>query len=462
MGAVLRFTGMDNVVTVTIGDIPPIRIMKTEPLQLTVETTRFNNESIVLAGNPEQNPALRAVVVSNLETHLTLSFSEEMDQAIVNGMPKGEWLDSRRYRVELADGLMGGNERVENSVSLIDFRSIRGNYTAVYDWNLGVHRVQPGVWRDVGTGEKIGWSPRDTFYETIIYSPDRNRYIGTAAIGRPDGDGDGYYYGIVLEERGQAPRFIETSVYLNILQQGSPVQWIDNDRILYADYRTIYEYSISTGERRILLERNGDEGGYHSVTYDRHAGQHHVMTHKYEETQDHKGQVVVNTYVYEELAKPAISEHLRSAVIGTSNGYMSYRMTVYPVQSGTFHTTTQGDGRPITHYESQTGRKRVLPGQVYYVDDKLVLLLENYLLQSDGQVDHKLWIWNYGGTEPIEAPLPPGSVRIAGNQPIAVRDEEYYRYDYQNNEWQRWANVIGERILTISPQTSIGMYKAAR
>jgi hypothetical protein len=460
-GAVLRFTEMDDAVTVTLGDIPPIRIVKAEPLQLTVDTSELKDESIVLEGIYDQNPVMRALLVSNRDTRITLIFSEDMDQSKSTGMPKGEWLDNRRYRLELEDHLQfGRHERVETGVGLMGFRSIRGNYTGAYDWDLSIRQVHAGEWRDIRTGERVGWSPRDSFYETIIHSPDRNNYVGTVAIGRPDGDGDGLYYALILEESGQAPVFIEKSIYLNILQQGSPVQWVDNNRILYADYARIYEYTISTGERRIVMNRENEEGGYHTVTFDRIAGQLHVMTQKYEETIDHTDRVVVNSFVYDGLEKPAIFEQLRTAVIRTSNGFMAYRMTVNPLQRGVFRTTTQEEGWPITIYESREGSKTVLPGQVHYADDKIVFLLEDhYFFQVGDQAYQKLWVWNYSDEGPIAAPLAPGFIRVAGNQPVAWKDTEYYQYDVQTNAWKRWETE--QQILAISPQSSVGMYKVS-
>jgi hypothetical protein len=269
------------------------------------------------------------------------------------------------------------------------------------------------------------------------------------------------YYALVLEESGRAPVFIEAPVYLNIMHRGSPVQWVDDNRILYADYANIYEYTISTGERRSLMNREGEEGGYHSVTYDRITGQLHVLTHKYEETEDHKDQVVVNTYVYNGLAEPAIFEQLRSAIIGTSNGFMAHRMTVYPLQRGVFRTTTQEEGRPITIYESREGGKSVLPGQLQYADDTIVLLLEDYWSKKpDEQAYQRLWIWNYSQEGPVEAPRAPGFIQIAGIQPVASTEEGYYVYDTATNSWIRWASE--SQILAISPQTSTGMYKVSK
>lgn len=454
LGASLNFSEMGDTFTVKLGDLQAITVTRMEPLGIRLEAANRVAPILLLQGDSPYTPRLAALLPSR-EKQLIVAFSEDMDMSQFRQLPAGTWLDARRYRLELRLDQAGVSDSVMIGVSLMPFRSARGNFVEHGDWSTNIHWKLPDRWRDIATGETVGWSERDPFYDAIEFSPDRSKYVGAAMAGYPDGDGDGRYYGLVLEEKGKPPKVIEPIFYTAVLQDGSPVQWLDNDRLLYADPEQIFEYSIGSGRKRAVFTMKKGEHCVHAFAYDRYSDKLYVLTHRYE-SKDGKEQLSVNAYVldrdYQQLERIE-----RWTVTPFEYSYRPKRLPIRVTEQGVYRTFVR-DGRVFTQFEARVGGKKAeASGETVYADGKLALLLEDAIPEKPGgEMPQIVRVWRMG-SEPVEAAKTPGLIRVYGNRMIAEKDGKRYVYDIQSDSWESWQD--GGGLLHLSPS---GMYKKTK
>ncbi|MBD0383721.1 hypothetical protein [Paenibacillus sedimenti] len=450
-GASLSFSDMGDSFTVILGNLPAIMVTRMEPLGIKMETANSTTPSLLLHGDSPYVPRLAALLPSG-EKQLIVVFSEDMDTSRFPQLPAGTWLDARRYRLELRADQPGGSDSVMTSVTLMPFRSARGNFMDG-DY-INIHWRLPERWRDISTGETVGWSERDPFYDSIVFSPDRSRYAGATIAGYPDGDGDGRFYGLVLEEKGRPPKVIEPMVYSAVLQDGSPVQWVDNDRLLYADYEQVFEYSIGSGRKRTVFTIGKGEHRVHAFAYDRYANKLYVLSHRYE-SKDGQEQFSIDAYVLDREYRQ-LERIERWTVTPFEYGYRPKRLPIRVAEQGVYRSFVR-DGRVFTQFEARGGRKAEAQGEIVYVDGNLALLLDGPIPGDlGGEIPQAVSVWQKG-SEPIEAAKAPGLIRLYASRIVAEKDGKRYVYDIQSDSWDAWEEEGS--ILHLSPS---GMYKKTK
>ncbi|WP_127582351.1 hypothetical protein [Paenibacillus koleovorans] len=463
-GAVLRLTGMADTFQVRIGDLPPIRVTRAEPLDITLDLSAMQRPVLALFGPLETVGSARTVLLSEHETQMVLVFSEDMNRAFpINRELTGEWLDNRRFRIDLRRPPQPQvPERIETEIDLTTFRSLRGNYTAAHDWGLKLFQVREGEWRDVVSGERMGWSPRDLFYETIAFAPDGKKYVGAVRVGMPEGDGIGLYYAFVLEEEGKAPIVIENALFTNFTQQGVPIQWLDNDRLLYGSSNQLYVYSIGKGKRTTVsgLENLGKDGTWlHAAAADAYRGLLHILTGSYESVNGDE-RVVIHVYTYRDGQEKPLEVRKRWANVPIHQSRIGYLLSVVPVENGLFRTLINDAEQMVTRYEDMQGAVVELPGFVQYADNEIVYLLENVPGMAGAPPFQRLWTWRYGSeTDLVQLPASSGWMQMVGRLPVAVTEQGFERYDADTNSWVPWVSPELGPILAVSAQTRKGMYK---
>jgi hypothetical protein len=452
---VLRLSEMGPEVKVTLGDLPPIIIVKMDPLGVRLEYEDPQSQFPGLFIQPSGQDWTGAVaIVPAQHPDLVFRFSEEMDTSSSHpDLPKGEWIDAYRYRLHLTkpEETMH-SERISSGGTLEGFRSIKGNYVGVQSTSYSVIRVKPSDWLDMETGTRVGWSANDPLYETIVFSPDGESYVGTAIAGKPDGDTNGYYYNIVLERRGKPPVTIESYYFTNLLHQGSPVQWAGNDRVAYADHESLYIYSLKAGTRTTLFSTAGTNRYIHYAAYDPYSKQWNILTSTFDiKNASEYGPFPVDLHLLDDSG--SVISHRSEWSLSPLDLYWLKQHPVIPAKNGIYRTFYR-DGKAFTRFESRDGYVTELPGMIQYADEHQALLLEH--IQGDEGIGQILHLWRPGQKQPKAASKAPGYIYIAGPQPVAVSEGDYYKYDAESDQWVLWESNPS---ISLSRQTSSGMYK---
>jgi hypothetical protein len=448
---VLRLTGMEPEIKVTLGDLPPITIVKRDPLGVALEYEDPQSRSPGLFVQPSEQEGAKAVaIVPNPHPDLVLRFNEEMDTSQNDQLPDGEWIDAYRYRLHLPKEPMH-SERVSNGGTLAGFRSLSGNYAGARSIDYSVIQVKPSDWLDLETELRVGWSPNDPLYETILSSPDGQSYVGTAVVGWPEGDGTGNFYKIVLERKGKPAVTIEPYFYTNVLHQGAPVQWAGSDRVAYADRHSVFLYSLNDGARTTLFSTAGTSRYIHYAAYDPYAKQWNVLTSTFDiETASGYGPFPVDLLLLDDSGN--VIAHRSEWSLSPLAKYRLMENPVIPAKNGVYRTFYR-DGKAFTKFESRDGSETELPGVIQYADEQLAILLENV---QGGEGEQILYLWRPGWKRPITASKAPGTVMIAGSQPVADSEGDYYKYDAKSDKWVLWES---SSTISLSRQTFSGMYK---
>ena len=451
----LSITDMEPEVTVTLGDLPPITIVKMAPLVASLEYEDPQDSTPGIFVHPSDDEwAKAAAVVPFRHPALVLRFSEEMDTSSGALFPEGEWIDAYRYRLRLpVSGMMRG-ERNSWGAPLGEFRSAKGNYLDIDKADLRLTWVNPAHWLDLKTGSRVGWSDYDPFYETIVFSPDGKSYVGTVEVDEPNGDGIGHYYRIMLEQKGKPAVTIEPYLYTGMLHQGSPAQWAGNDRVAYADHDNLYVYSLQDGTRTTLFSTSGTHRFIHYAAYDPWAKQWNVLTGTY----DVQGTTAHNDYQADlyilDDGGRVISHQSEWSLAPVAEVSMP-RHPVIPAKNGVYRTFYR-DRSAFTRFEARDGTVTELPGAIQYADEHQAYLLDTHYSPDTNEWENILYVWKPGEKQPKAAAKAPGYIRFAGAQPIAETETHYYQYDAKADRWVRWASTES---VSLSRQTFSGMYK---
>lgn len=448
---VLRMTDLLPETVVTLGDLPPITILKREPLGVTLEYEDPTTPTPGLFVHPSEDEWAQAVaIVPAGHPDLVLRFSEEMDRSPNPDLPAGEWIDAYRYRLHLPrpEATMR-HERISTGGSLHAFRSSVGNYAFRHRDGFTVIQAKESDWLDPETGERVGWSENDPFYETIVYSPDGESYVGTAVVGWSEGDGIGSYYRLMLERKGAPAVVIEPYFYTGMLHLDSPVQWAGNDRVAYADFQSLYVYDVKNGARTTLFSVAGTKWHIHYAAYDPWAKQWNVLTATYDApgAEDY-GPYPIDLYLLDDDGN-VISHHGEWSWTRLSeHRLVAHR--IIPAKDGVYRSFPRDD-KLFTRFEGRDGSMTELPGMIEYADDQRAVLIE----YNEG--DAVLYLWRPDRKRLTAAAEAPGDIRVPGPVPVAVSPAgDYYRYDAESDAWLHWES---ERTVSLPRHSYRGMYK---
>jgi len=447
---VLRLTMLEPEIVVTLGDLPPITIVKKDPLGVTPEIETPYPPTLGLFVQPSGLGRTQTVAIVPAGTpHLVLRFSEEMDRSPNPELPAGEWIDAHRYRIPLPESVRTAPpERIWTGGSLHGFRSAAGNYVDKFRTGYTVIHVLYSDWLDPATGARVGWSENDPFYENIVFSPDGEAYVGTAVVGQPEGDGTGSYHLLMLERKGEPAVMIEPYFYTGMLHRGSPVQWAGDGRVAYADFQSLYLYDVKDGSRSTLFSVAGTKWHILHAAWDPWAKQWNVMTGSFDapDGSDY-GPYPVELHLLDEAGNPIAHDPGWSLSPRTEYELMDH--PVIPAENGVYRTFYR-DGRPFTRFAGRDGSEAELPGAIQYADEGRAFLLE----YVEGRPI--LYAWNPELRQLAVNGDAPNFIRAFGPTPVSESSGYYYRYDAESDEWTRWESV---QALSLPLNGSSGMYK---
>jgi hypothetical protein len=229
-----------------------------EPLSFTYDSPLKQDTPHVLLHSREYSTRL---LVPEEESSVVLEFSEPMQQNLPatynNKHVEAEWINDTRLRIELKEMDMAEFGIKEVLLRLDALYAKSGNYLEFS--SLIIRKIPQYEWHQLSTGHRIGFSTRDRFYDQIIMADNEQSYVGIVKLGGSMGDGDGTSYAFILERKGLEPVIVEHVFYSTIEPGDLPIQWIDNDTLLYSSYFGVYTYNINEGKKNTLHEIVGDE-----------------------------------------------------------------------------------------------------------------------------------------------------------------------------------------------------------
>lgn len=441
----IKLFNTEDQVTFQFGDIPAITLEKKKPLTMTIEPDRDNRESLLFK-NEEYPYSLnfpRYYYGNGVIKHI-IHFSEPMRTDIdvsryMKGkhvIADGEWIDNQTYelRIEKASGRirLEASERNEVGGRIL---SQTGNYLP-YE-TITFESVKKQEWKDLSTGERVGWSSKDFLYDFLLFSPDRSAYIGVTEIVREGGDAQGSYYGFTLEQKGSHSKQIVQSHYTGVMRKGLPLEWIDHNHIMYADDEHVYKMNVETGERETLLAKEQHNGSINQYAYNPSNGNVYVLVEHFNKTFEDS---TVDRWIYNQKNGQWKQEKNYSELV--QNGiYWANSLSIHMANEGVLFSKAE-DGQIYTVYDQKNSSNKKVLGEVILKTEQGV-----YLETRTGEYNNdlnQLYFWNLEGEKPKQIQNPPDlSYRVHpfGPNLLAVNGTPHTLvYNKQSGEWESYAN----------------------
>lgn len=229
------------------------------------------------------------------------------------------------------------------------------------------------------------------------------------------------------------------------------MQWAGSDRVAYADYQSVYIYSLKDGTRTTLFSTAGTNRNIHYAAYAPYTKQWNILVYAFDnESASENGPFPVDLLLLDERGN--VIERRSEWSLTPLVKYWLMKNPVIPAKNGVYRTFYR-DGKAFTKFESRDGSETELPGVIQYADEQQAILLENV---QGGEGEQILHLWRPGRKQPITASKAPGPVIIAGSQPVADLEGDYYKYDAKSDKWVLWGSASS---ISLSHQTFSGMYK---
>lgn len=452
------FKNVEDEVSFTFGDLPEIKLVRKEPLSITVEPAQDDEEALLFKDTNHGFLYPKYFMRKGSTEHL-LHFSEPMKTNLniadyvreQDVKVSGEWLDNQTYKIDIQ-----GNESVRLNTS--DRRtegkgrilSQSGNYLPYL--NVDFEKVEPGEWKNWDTGEKVGWSPRDAFYDFLLFSPDKSSYIGVKQIASAQGDSEGDFYGFVLERKGKEPKLLEHSVFTSVMRNGVPLEWIDQKHVLFNDDETIYKMNVETGEKEALLNRERHGGRINQFAHNPTNGEIYVLVEHFKESFENSR---VDRWTFNMNQNQWNKEENYSG-LAQSGVYWANDLAIHIADDGVLFSKVE-NGKIYTVYESYNGQNKKVLGEVILKTDNGVYL-ETRTGGHNNDVE-SVYFWNMGKEDPIKIENPPGSGPFAfGDKLLAYTKNKHYVYNKESGEWDA-TNQFKEVVEAYNFQEVAPIYK---
>lgn len=420
----IEITDIQDSTQISFSDLPPITLYRDKPMNFDVDHSYLKDKNALFIHAKEYGKQL---LVSDQEDQVVIVFPEAMWEVWPTNnegiILEGQWLDERRFKIPL-------NEK-ETEVSLLfpTLYSKLGNYPEPWDHHLRIIRKPKGTWYDYVTEHKVGWEATDRFFDGLIFSPDCSKYVGLVALGGGFGDGSGKSYSFILQQQNQEPQIIENVFYSTVDIMGSPIQWLDNQRILYASYYGIYIYDTESGDKQSVYEMEGNRTVNHTV-YDPFR---------------HKIYAIIDSGIADDLSVerwtydlknpiPKMEANFTNAVLWEK--YSSLELRIHPLKEGIYWTKTVDD---------DVRTEFITAGHTYQADGFVTAILDQGVILQDGEsfgAEDRNFMYYYWipGQQPIRLPESPERYMSSfGRYWISYDDQrqQYYIYEPKTNEWVR-------------------------
>ena len=409
-----------------LGDLEKIRLVRKQAhLMFTLNPSNLRIPfSLQIPGEADGRIHL---FVSDEESSVVIRFTEPMQRIEV---PGSEWLSDTQLKIEIGS--------VNFEWPLADYRSRDGNFVDRKFDSLVIHQTPSRSWFNAASGGKAGWSKRDTYYDALIFSPEGSKYAGLVELSK-DEDGKGAYYGIVIERNGQAPLILQRSVHVRDDTVYAPIDWLDNDTLLYLSSYELWVYDVESDTTRELVA--DDEQQVLAYQVDRRNDRLLVLTQTsvMEHGQPYgQGRLTVYNPEMEVIEAPEVISDLWPL---SENGIMPLAIAV-PTNGYGYYLTTCRDGQVITLYVTGSGTEASAPGRLVGVTSSGAYLAE---VTDDGDTDKLFWWPRNGEPEPV-TPIDATGYIMFGGDLFAYREgmtTTYYGYNESAAAWVEWSPSDG-------------------
>lgn len=431
----ISITDVNKNCTLSFGD-ELISFEKMAPLEWTLDKNELNNPVLLIVSDWRSGLGIAPTLyLSDKEQgNIILSFDEEMDTTTHirdrygnDENIQGEWVNAYQYSIDpklLKDS---------DYVFLNRLKSLRGN--SIFQGSqesLNVVREPIVTWVEHPSGEQVGWSQNDTYYDFLLFSPDNQSYIGVInhGIGPGSGDGDGAYYSFILERKGKTPVKIEQGFYTYVRHKGVPIQWMDNNRLMYASFNSVYYYNTNTGESKRVINFEDEDFSINQVVYDSFNNQTYMISHQYDPT---RNIAVADKRIYENSTQTG-HESNYSDTMKEAKYTINY-LSIHPSEQGVFWTYKKNDYY-YTHYEGRDGVTKDVKGEIISFQDEVIFLEVKQYGYDVSPPAYYSWKLE---KQPIKIPdAPTGFVKPFGHLLVSVDREKdkYYYFDSDSNQWK--------------------------
>lgn len=450
----IRFAKPSIPFVLHIGDLPAITFKRMQPVSYTYDSSETPHTPHLLLRAREYATQL---LIPEEETSVILSFSEKMLMEKIpttydNKPIEAEWLDATHLHIKL-DGVenigLGWNEM---KLRLDTLHAESGNSLDLQsDGSLTIRTIPQYEWYELNTDNRVGFSPRDRYYDQIVMAKDSQSYVGIVRLGGSMGDGDGTSYSFVLEREGLDPVVIEHVFYSTIEPGDLPIQWVDDHTLLYSSYFGVYTYDIVEGKRYTRYDNAEEESNHvNFAAYDSNKGLLNILTYT-----NRKGANQIDLLQFSRgESVPRKTTHFTDTVL--MDKYSLLDMQITPTVHGTYWTRTV-EGIPVTEYVSNSGQQASTKGIVRLVTNEGVYL-ERYK-EGQYQMESIEWVfWQSNQTFKAVAVAPENSMLfVSGINLFAQMDSEYYIYDQASNKWMFWRQTSDEGAVPV--KGSNGLYR---
>ncbi|MFY0543519.1 hypothetical protein [Brevibacillus sp. H7] len=445
----MHFDEIPKQFALQFGHLPKITLKRMAPLQVTIGPEDENGATMLLAGEFDISSTL---YVSEGQDVVNLRFSEPMveEDQIGFWIPDrfGSWQDPQTFQLHL--------RRVyDKTLNLVSLYSLNGNYLPPSFQAFEVKKVPPRDWVDLVTGKKVGFSRFDSFYDALVFSPKRDRYVGLIDRGGSQGDGAGRYFAIVLEQQGKPPVVVEPYFYSDVLTHGSLVQWLDNERFAFATYYGAYVYHLANGAKQELYynQSHSAEGAIQELAVDRLRHEIYLLL-SYLKVEDGEETYQMDKWTYDAHTLVRKKEEPYSETFLTPKSKLQ-ELPIHVRKNGVYYTkATDAPKKVRTTFVSREGSTWTVEGQVVWADhDGHAVLIRDR--DAAGKPMEKISCWWEIGKKPQPLPQVFGTVQPLG--PYVVSDDSirYYMLDPKRKKWNELPLAETDVLLPVQEETAL-------
>jgi hypothetical protein len=444
----MHFADIPNQFALQFGHLPKITLKRMAPLQVSVVEESEGGAALLVSGD---NESFSTLYLAEGQDVVRLRFSEPMvpNEQVGTWVPdwSGSWLDEQTFQLQV--------RRVfDKTLNLASMLSLNGNYLPPSFQGFEVKKIPAREWVDLNTGTKVGFSRYDSFYDHLVFSPKGDRYVGLIDRGGSQGDGTGRDFAIVLEQPQKQPVVVEPSFTSDLLLHGTPVQWLDNERFVYASYFGAYVYHVATGAKQELY-RNGFtlEGAVQEMAVDRLDHKLYLLIGS-NEKKDGEDTYRLIKWTYDTNTLARIKKEPYSDTYLVPKVQLQ-ELPIHVRKDGVYYTTATVETKQVkTTFVNRSGRSWTTVGQVVWADHKgHAVLLWNR--DSSGRLVENEYYWWQIGTPPRKLPHVPGTVQPLG--PYVVSDDgiRYYLLDTRRKQWDDLQLAETDVSLPVQEETAL-------
>lgn len=422
-----NFDGISQGGTLRFGDLPPIHLKPTEgfvTMAATADSSSVGRDSILLMGREVGN----VLIIQDSAPVADLYFSEDMrlvdvvERTDTEINIKETWVSSRHLRLPVRQDV------TSQHFSLDGLYSMDGNFMPPMHQFIELRKVPPRDWLLYPTGKRAFDSSYARYYDSMIYSPNRQAVIGFVYLGGSVADEGGAYYGLVLDRGDGNPVLIEDMIHFPSRLIDPPVQWVNDEQIVYAKWEGIYRYDLATDTSRAIY----DQGHANVMAYDAVSDRLYTFRLRNDggdpELPDYQADRIVISGVSGDQPQTVVEPNWTETF--SAQWLNTMRLDIHPTPKGVFWTKSK-DRQVSTVFEDRQGMTYEAPGKVLtMVDHDTVFLTE---VTYDYEKMPVIWEWT-AGEKP--KPIPPAPYRADVFGPYLISENP-------NNGWVRYDRTTG-------------------